>query len=297
MHIEKCSTYSRSIVCAAHSSVDVAAEHTTSASHSTFFSSQSPLSSTYPLLLRSTLDQTRPGWVGLGCLCLSSLCRSRHFACTQPIGSLAPLNLHAASLPSPLPPTPSPSTKNPAPSVQGPVLLAPGQSCSLCDCCVREGLRLLAGIPPQLSGRLLCRLLVLCLACCNIISTRFCRPDHCDLSTSAPAKAATKHKPQRSNTPARSNHPSSIGRLAPPPPPAREGPPAAPSTLHPPPSTSPPATIVQGVPCQQSLPRAFQNLSLFGAATALPHPGVACPVGLVLLVRSRLAFIAWPCSS
>lgn len=186
--------------------------------------------------------------------------------------------------PPPSPPTPSPSTKLPAPSIQArtsPVGPWPSPAAFVTAVCERACVCLPGS---HLSCLAVCfaACLCLCLACCNIISTRFCRPDHCDLLTSAPAKAATKHNPQRSNTPARSNHPSSIGRL----PPARRPPLRLPPPLHPAPI---PATLVQGVPCQQSLPRAFQNLSLFGAATALPHPGRGLPC------RPRLARSFSPC--
>lgn len=103
-----------------------------------------------PPPLHSTPDT---GW--LACLCLSSLCRSRHFAYTQPIGSLAPLNLHAASL---HPPN-FVSKHHYARS-------SPVHSCGLCVCCVREPASA-AGIPPQLSGRLLCSAWLVAATCAS----------------------------------------------------------------------------------------------------------------------------------
>lgn len=126
----------------------------------------------------STLDQTRAGlglgWPGWVVLCVWPLCRSRHFACTQPIGSLAPWSLHAASPPG----AQQEPSRSPAPCVQGPVLfrswsaLQPlrllwerGACICVCVCvCV-------PGIPPQLSGPAVsaCRLPAcprcLCFAC------------------------------------------------------------------------------------------------------------------------------------
>lgn len=156
-----------------------------------------------------------------------------------------------------------------------------------------------AGIPPQLSGPSACRTslltphpVVVCFAWCVATSfppvsailtivTCCCPPLY------TPAKAATKHNTNTANPnqairrhlPIIVFHPPSA--LPPLFPPCDRSP-----LPLPPPCTKPPATDAQGLPCQQRLPRAFQNLSLFGAATALPHPGVACPVGLVLLVRS-----------
>lgn len=123
---------------------------------------------------------------------------------------------------------------------------------------------------------------MLCLVCCYIISTRFCRPGHCDLLTSTPAKAATKRnttQPNQSNTPAHSNHLVASAVC-----PLPEG------HLPLPPCTSPPPPLRRASPVSRVFHAPSRISPYLGLllSTALPHPGVACPVGLVLLVRSCL---------
>lgn len=130
------------------------------------------------------------------------------------------------------------------------------------------------------SRRSACRLLVLCLVCCYIISTRFCRLDRCDLlidlekNYAGQSRRRTHNATQRNATQHASafQSPSSIGRLTPVRnPPAASLPPAPPSPRH---------------PCAgPSLYRVFHAPSRISPYLGLPLPcpilAVACPVGLV----------------
>lgn len=166
----------------------------------------------------------------------------------------------------PLPPQPhlqASSTLHPASKVQSCSLLV--KACSLCDCCVREGLRLLAGIPPQLSGRLRA-----VHAACLLLLLAFCWAATSFPPVSAvPAKAATKtqRNATRQHLPIIASHrpsaPCEQAPVAPLPP--------APHPLHS--CAGPPLSAESSTRLPESLP-------IWGCRCPA-HPGVACPVGLV----------------
>lgn len=264
----------------------VATEHTTPLHlHPTTFQSPSPPlspthSSTSPLHSGPDTGGLAwlAGWVGLGRdgLCVSLLCsvsipafrlHSAYWvACTLGLACSTSKQQAASSLHH------AACSLHPASKDQS--CSDPGRSCSLCDCCVRGprgGLQsCLPGIPPQLSGRpgrlLAALVVVLCLVCCYIISTRFCRPAHCDLLTlDTPAKAATKHNPA-------AQHASTFQSPSPPParsPPARSLPPA-PAPRHP--RAGPPLSAESSTRLPESLP-------IWGCHCPAPSPswrGLPC---------------------
>lgn len=255
------------------------------------------------------MDRPDTGWAGLGWVGLSAL------------PSLSPLSL-SASLPSALSPLalsipafrlhsaywvactlepacsiPSLSTLHPAPCTLQPVFkvqscsLPVSPACSLCDCCVRTRACICSA-----SASAPCRdptSAVICCCCCRccgcscgcglwlvlgrlllpaaihhfhlfLPSCRPGSPGHCDL--------LTRQRIPITFFPL----PSAVLPL----------PPCCPL-----PPAPPPPPLPRAPPCQHIFPRAFQNLSLFGATLALPHLGRRF---VRSFVRSCLAFIAWP---